>query len=77
MRHPLPYSDLTHLDAAERDRLFGPDHTLEYSHSMTEQVGGQLAAGFVITGFAQAPHHADATARYLPGYSATRAVKPT
>jgi SAM-dependent methyltransferase len=76
VRHALPYSDLTHLDAAERDRLFGPDHTLEYSHSMTEQLGGQLAAGFTITGFAEAPHHADATARYLPGYYATRAVKP-
>ncbi len=76
VRHALPYSDLTHLDAAERDRLFGPDHTLEYSHSLTEQVGGQLAAGFTITGFVEAPHHADATARYLPGYFATRAVKP-
>jgi SAM-dependent methyltransferase len=76
VRHALPYSDLTHLDAAERDRLFGPDHTLEYSHSLAEQLGGQLAAGFVITGFAEAPHHSDATARYLPGYFATRAVKP-
>ena len=44
---------------------------------MTEQLGGQLAAGFVITGFQEAPHHADATARYLPGYYATRAVKPS
>ncbi len=24
----------------------------------------------------EAPHHADATARYMPGYFATRAVKP-
>jgi ubiquinone/menaquinone biosynthesis C-methylase UbiE len=26
---------------------------------------------------AEAPHQADATARYMPGYFATRAVKPT
>jgi SAM-dependent methyltransferase len=77
VRHTLPYADLTHLDADERLRAFGPDHTLEYSHTMTAQLGGQLAAGFVITGFAEAPHHADATARYLPGYFATRAGKPT
>jgi SAM-dependent methyltransferase len=76
VRHTLPYADLTHLDVEERTRLFGPDHTLEYSHTMTDQIGGQLAAGFVLTGFDQAPHQADATAPYLPGYFATRAVKP-
>jgi SAM-dependent methyltransferase len=76
VRHALPYADLTHLDAEERLRVFGPEHTLEYSHTLTEQIGGQLAAGFLITGFAEAPHHADVTARFLPGYFATRAVKP-
>ena len=49
---------------------------IEYSHSLTEQIGGQLAAGFVLTHLVEAPHHADATARYMPGYFATRAVKP-
>ncbi|GFJ96298.1 SAM-dependent methyltransferase [Phytohabitans rumicis] len=76
VRHRLPYSDLTHVPADERERLWGAGAPLEYSHTMAEQVGGQLAAGFVITGFAEAPHHADATAGWLPGYFATRAVKP-
>jgi hypothetical protein len=49
---------------------------VEFSHSLTEQIGGQLAAGFVLTQLTEALHHADATARYLPGYIATRAVKP-
>jgi SAM-dependent methyltransferase len=75
VRHALPYSDLTHLDAEERDRVFGPGATLEWSHSMADQIGGQLEAGFLLTGFAEAPHHADATAAYLPGYFATRAIK--
>jgi hypothetical protein len=43
---------------------------------MTDQIAGQLAAGFLITGFSEAPHHSDVTAAYLPGYFATRAVKP-
>jgi hypothetical protein len=43
---------------------------------VTEQIGGQLAAGFTLTHLAEAPHHADATAWYMPGYFATRAVKP-
>jgi SAM-dependent methyltransferase len=76
VRHRLPYSDLTHLDAAEIDRLRGTDVPVEYSHTLAEQIGGQLAAGFVLTGFREAPHHAGPTAAYLPGYFATRAVKP-
>jgi SAM-dependent methyltransferase len=76
VRHALPYADLTHLDEEERQRVFGPEHPLEYSHSMAGQIGGQLTAGFVLTGFAEAPHQSDATARFMPGYFATRAVKP-
>ena len=76
VRHSLPYSDLTHLSTQERERAFGPDAPIEYSHTLTDQIGGQLAAGFVLTGFVEAPHHANVTARYLPGYFATRAVKP-
>jgi len=29
-----------------------------------------------LTHLVEAAHHADATARYMPGYIATRAVKP-
>jgi SAM-dependent methyltransferase len=76
VRHALPYSDLTHLTAEERERVRGPGAPLEYSHSLTAQVGGQTAAGFHLTGFMEAPHHASVTARFMPGYFATRAVKP-
>ncbi|HXW45903.1 MAG TPA: class I SAM-dependent methyltransferase [Streptosporangiaceae bacterium] len=75
VRHRLPYSDLARLDAAELDRLRGTDVPLEYSHTLTEQIGGQLDAGFVITGFREAPHHIGPTADFMPGYFATRAVK--
>jgi hypothetical protein len=30
----------------------------------------------VLTHLTEAPHHADAMASYLPGYFATRAIKP-
>lgn len=76
VRHSLPYSDLADLTAEERERVFGPDAPLEYSHSLTEQIGGQLAAGFVLTGFVEAPHNNHATSAYMPGYFATRALKP-
>jgi hypothetical protein len=65
-----------HVPAEERERLWGADAPLEYSHTLAEQIGGQLAAGFMLTGFSEAPHQADATAGWLPGYFATRAAKP-
>jgi SAM-dependent methyltransferase len=74
VRHRLPFTTLD-LPDAERLSSYGTG-PIEYSHSLTEQIGGQLAAGFVLTHLAEAPHHADATARYMPGYLATRATKP-
>jgi SAM-dependent methyltransferase len=74
VRHSIPFSSLD-LAAAERQAAYG-DGPIEYSHTLTEQIGGQLAAGFVLTHLAEAPHQADATARYMPGYFATRAVRP-
>jgi SAM-dependent methyltransferase len=74
VRHPLPFSSLD-LPEAERARYYG-DGPVEFSHTLTEQIGGQLAAGFRLTGLVEAPHHADATAPFMPGYIATRAVKP-
>ena len=73
-RFRLPFTTLD-LPDAERERSYGTG-PIEYSHSLTEQIGGQLAAGFTLTHLPEAPHHADATARYMPGYLATRAVKP-
>lgn len=74
VRFSLPYSDLADLTDEER-RALG-DAPVEFSHTMSDQIGGQLEAGFVITHFDEAPHHASATAKYMPGYYATRAVKP-
>jgi SAM-dependent methyltransferase len=74
VRHPIPFSTLD-LPDAERTIACGSG-PIEYSHSLTEQIGGQLAAGFTLTHLVEAPHHLDLTAQYLPGYLATRAVRP-
>ncbi len=74
VRHAIPHSSLD-LSDEDRQAAYG-DGAIEYSHTMGAQIGGQLTAGFLLTHFAEAPHHADPTARYMPGYFATRAVKP-
>lgn len=74
VRHRLPFSSLD-LSPDDRMRAYGSG-PIEYSHSLTEQIGGQLAAGFVLTHLSEAPHHADATAQHLSAYIAIRAIKP-
>jgi SAM-dependent methyltransferase len=75
-RYSLPFADAD-LDPAEREAIFGADSPYEYSHTMDDQIGGQIDAGFVITGFDSAPHHASVTVKFgIPGYFATRALKP-
>lgn len=75
----LPYSDLGDLTADERLSTWGPDVALEQAHTRDDQIGGQLTAGFVLTGFHEC-HRANQAenpiARYMPSYIATRAEKP-
>ncbi|MDC6459876.1 SAM-dependent methyltransferase, partial [Luminiphilus sp.] len=35
----------------DRKRWFGAESPLEFAHSLSDQLGGQLAAGFLISGF--------------------------
>jgi SAM-dependent methyltransferase len=76
LRYPVPYSDLTSLTQRERARYLEPDEPLCFGHSLEDQIGGQLEAGFVLTGLYEDYHEeGDVTAPFFPGFLATRAVK--
>jgi hypothetical protein len=49
---------------------------LEFSHTLEEQIGGQIEAGFLISGFYEDRHRDDPIAAHMPTYVATRAIKP-
>lgn len=50
---------------------------VQFSHTFDEQIGGQLKAGFVITGaYEDFNNDSDAIADGIPAYWATKAVKP-
>ena len=51
MRYPLPYSDLKSLSEAERKRFLNKRTPIEFSHTLTDQMGGLTTLGFVIDGF--------------------------
>jgi len=76
VRHAVPYSDLTSLTEEERRRYTDKDEPLVYGHTLEDQVGGQMDAGFVLTGFYEDRDPAHPLAKFLPAFIATRAVKP-
>ena len=75
VRHKLPYSDVTSLSEEERLALNGPEAALEFGHTLTDLIGGQLAAGFVLTDFYEDVQPKDLVSEFAPSYIATRAVK--
>lgn len=76
VRHKLPYADVTDLTPAELERLHAEGTAYEWSHSFDEQIGGQLAAGFVLVGFKEGRDTRHLEAQYMPTQFATRAIKP-
>ncbi len=79
VRYALPYSDDKDLTGDERREYLEAGVPLEFSHTLTDQIGGQIAAGFIIAGFyedAYPPAADDLLSRYLPPFLATRAIKP-
>jgi SAM-dependent methyltransferase len=75
-RFAIPYSDLDDLSEEERLRAFGPDAPLEWSHTLEDQIGGQLDAGFLLASLYEDHRRDDPIARFMPSYIATRAIKP-
>ena len=73
--HALPYSDLASCSVEERAAMYGADSPLEWSHTLDEQIGGQLAAGFLLAGFYEDIDPGEKLSNYMPSYIATRAVK--
>ena len=75
VRHQLPYSDLTSLTVEERQRYIDDEQPLEFSHTLDDQIGGQLDAGFVLTGFYEDRWEGRAIDAYMPTFIATLARK--
>ena len=75
VRHSLPYSDLTSLSPRALDALIKKGEPLEFGHSLDDQIGGQIEAGFLITGFYEDRWPEHPLDKYVPMFMATRAVK--
>ena len=78
VRFPLPYADVIDLPPDELKQRIARDHTVEFSHTLETQIGGQLRAGFVLTDMFEDKDGAAETgrSRYMSTCLATRALKP-
>lgn len=75
--YPLPYADIRHLPADVLEKWVQDAQPLEYSHSLEEQIAGQLRAGFLLTDlYEDISDDQRQLDRYTPTLIATRAVKP-
>lgn len=73
--YKIPYSDQESLPEETRHRYAEELMPLEFGHTLTDQIGGQIDAGFVITGFYEDRWPEQYLSEYMDAYIATRALK--
>lgn len=77
VKNSLPYSNLK-LNEAEQAEILASGRPLEFSHTLEEQIGGQIAQGFVITGFYEDYWHTENNVfnKYMPAFIGMKSDKP-
>ena len=72
VKHKIPYSD---IEVYGMERLREEDRPAEFGHSLTDQLAGQMDAGFAIIGLYE-DHHKDLKiSEYIETYLVTRSIK--
>jgi SAM-dependent methyltransferase len=81
VRWSIPYSDLDDLSEADMKKtILDKQEPFEFGHSLDDQLGGQLDAGFVLAAFYEDRYSdldADPLSRYINTFLATKAIKPS
>lgn len=76
MRYHLPFSDDTSLSQVERDRFLHPGEPREFSHTLTDIIGGLLEVGIVIDRFFEDYWDTEEPInQYFPPFMALRGFK--
>lgn len=73
VKNKIPYSD---IEVYGLEKLKKEGRPAEFGHSLTDQIAGQLDAGFHLIGMYEDQHNDLKISEYIPTYIATRAVKP-
>jgi SAM-dependent methyltransferase len=73
--HSLPYSDLEGLSEQKLAQRVADGMPLEFGHTLADQIGGQLEAGFLLSAFYEDSMPGELLAERISTYIATMAVK--
>ena len=76
VKYSIPFSDLTSLSEEDRQSLIDDGAPMEFGHTLDDQIGGQIDAGFVIAGFYEDRWPDFVLDKYIATFMATRAIKP-
>jgi len=73
----VPYADDEQLTEEQKQRYLSQEEPFEFGHTLEDQIGGQLEAGFVIAGFYEDryPPAEDQLSKHIASFAATRALK--
>ncbi len=75
VRYRIPYSDIGQLPADQLKAKIDSGEPLEFAHSLDDQIGGQIAAGFSIEGFFEDISGWDFLDENISTFIATKAVR--
>lgn len=74
LAHAIPYSDLVSLSSEMKLKANQDKLPFEFGHSLTDQIQGQIQAGFIITGFYE-DKSGELLDQFSDSFIATRAEK--
>lgn len=75
VKNSIPYSDIEQLPKEQLEERIQTKDTLEFGHSLQSQIGGQIDAGFVISGFYEDKLGNGLLDNYIDTFIATKAIK--
>jgi len=77
VKYKVPYSDLDQLPKEQLEKRIADQEPMEFGHTLQDQIGGQIDAGFAIVGFYEDNSGwGDLLDPYIDTFIATKAVKP-
>lgn len=74
-RHRLPYNPLTDLSEEKLEQMYSEHRPIAFAHTLTEQLGGIIKAGFTITDIYEDCDGGGLFDKYMNSYIAIRAIK--
>lgn len=75
VKYSLPYNELTDISDEQRNRYLANQEPLIFGHTLTDQLGGQLAAGFLLAELFEDSDPTHLLAKHMSTFIATRAIK--